>query len=315
MSPTVKAKVSEDAGPRVRERVVSRLSAFVDHRLLTDFEHLKALQADEGLGSAARAIVFRLVESFGILKRSDVSREIAALPQEARAELRRHRVRFGQYSVFIWPLLRPAPTQLRLLLWGMKLGLKSPLSPPTPGLVTLPSATDFPNGYWTMAGFHQAGQMAIRIDMLERLADLLRMADAKAGFEASADMLSLSGTTREQFRKLMIGLGYHAEPAPASKDAVGVEQSASSDRQEIRTSKDADAVEQNASESISASEPMNWVYKRERRKIASTEQKARKRQKDKKGRSKDHGKPPQSKHARLDPDNPFAVLEQLKKEL
>ena len=51
----------------------------------------------------------------------------------------------------------------------------------------------------------------IRIDMLERLADMLRAEDSRGGFEAKADMLSITGMTLEQFADLMQGLGYRAE--------------------------------------------------------------------------------------------------------
>ena len=47
-----------------------------------------------------------------------------------------------------------------------------------------------------------AGDRAIRIDMLERL-DLLRVQDSRGGFEATADMLSITGMTLEQFANLM----------------------------------------------------------------------------------------------------------------
>ena len=62
-----------------------------------------------------------------------------------------------------------------------------------------------------MAGYRNAGERAIRIDMLERLADMLRGEDSRGGFEAKADMLSITGMTLEQFADLMAGLGYKAE--------------------------------------------------------------------------------------------------------
>jgi ATP-dependent RNA helicase SUPV3L1/SUV3 len=47
--------------------------------------------------------------------------------------------------------------------------------------------------------------------MLERLADILRQKDTAAGFEATPDMLSITGMTLEQFCDLMAGLGYKAD--------------------------------------------------------------------------------------------------------
>ena len=68
--------------------------------------------------------------------------------------------------------------------------------------------------------YRNAGDRAIRIDMLERLADLLRVQDSRGGFEATADMLSITGMTLEQFANLMEGLGYVAARAEREKQRV-----------------------------------------------------------------------------------------------
>ncbi|MCA8884617.1 MAG: disulfide oxidoreductase, partial [Rhodobacteraceae bacterium] len=55
------------------------------------------------------------------------------------------------------------------------------------------------------------------IDMLERLADMLRAKDSRGGFEATPDMLSITGMTLDQFANLMQGLGYRAERGEREK--------------------------------------------------------------------------------------------------
>ena len=71
--------------------------------------------------------------------------------------------------------------------------------------------------HYTLAGYRKSGARAIRIDMLERLADMLRAEDSRGGFEAKADMLSITGMTLEQFADLMSGLGYKAEKGERPK--------------------------------------------------------------------------------------------------
>ena len=93
-------------------------------------------------------------------------------------------------------MLKPAPTRLRMVLWSLKEGFDEfPESPP-PGLVTVPAVHGAPHGYYARAGYRLAGERAIRIDMLERLADMIRGLDAREGFEATADMLSRSPASR-----------------------------------------------------------------------------------------------------------------------
>ena len=217
LSPQVQPFVDEDADPQVAEKVRRRLGHWIDRKIAALFQPLIALRDDETLSGMARGIAFRLVESLGILPRGEVSDDVKGLDQESRAGLRRHGVRFGQYTVFLPLLLKPAPTRLRLVLWALAQKLDVfPESPPA-GLVTFAALKDAPAGYYPRAGYRLAGDRAIRIDMLERLADMTRNLDARAGFEATPEMLSITGLSLDQFAKLMRGLGFHAEEGTRPK--------------------------------------------------------------------------------------------------
>lgn len=217
MKPQVVAFVDEEAGADVAEKVRRRLQHFIDRKIAALFEPLVALARDETLTGLARGFAFRMVEGLGILPRDGVADEVKALDQEARGALRKHGLRFGQYTIFLPALLKPAPTRLRLLLWSLANGVDEFPSSPPPGLVTIPNLADVPRDHYTLGGYHPAGTRAIRIDMLERLADLLRAKDSRAGFEATADMLSITGLTLEQFADLMGGLGYRGEKGERPK--------------------------------------------------------------------------------------------------
>ncbi len=215
--PGVEAFVDDEAGPEVIEKVRRRLQHFIDRKVAAQFEPLLAMARDEALTGLARGFAFRLSEAMGVVPRDSVATEVKELDQEARGALRKHGVRFGQFTIFLPALLKPAPTRLRLVLWSLFGGLQEfPESPP-PGLVTIPNMAVVPKQHYTLAGYHPAGTRAIRIDMLERLADLLRAKDSRAGFEATPDMLSITGMTLDQFADLMTGLGYKPEKAERAK--------------------------------------------------------------------------------------------------
>lgn len=215
--PTVEAFVDDEAGEEVGEKVRRRLQHFIDRKIAAQFEPLLALGRDETLQGLAKGFAYRLAEGLGVIDRSAIAAEVKELDQDSRSALRKHGVRFGQYTVFQPALLKPAPTRLRLVLWSLWNGLgEFPESPP-PGLVTIPNIEAVPKAHYTLAGYHPAGTRAIRIDMLERLADILRQKDSKAGFEATPDMLSITGMTLDQFSDLMGGLGYKAEKAERVK--------------------------------------------------------------------------------------------------
>ncbi|WP_149589457.1 helicase-related protein [Tabrizicola flagellatus] len=220
--PAVEAFVDEEAGPEVAEKVRRRLQHFIDRKVAAQFEPLLAMARDESLTGLARGFAFRLSEAMGVLPRDQVAAEVKELDQEARGALRKHGVRFGQFTIFLPALLKPSPTRLRLVLWSLWNGLQEfPESPP-PGLVTIPNVPEVPKSHYTLAGYHPAGSRAIRIDMLERLADILRQKDSRAGFEATPDMLSITGMTLDQFADLMAGLGYKGEKGERPKVKAAV---------------------------------------------------------------------------------------------
>ncbi|NIZ15186.1 helicase-related protein [Phaeobacter sp. HF9A] len=211
LNPRIEVFVDEAAGPDVTQKVERRLQHFISRKISALFEPLHNLQKDEALTGLARGFAFRMVESLGVLPRAGVAQEVKELDQDARGALRKHGIRFGQFTIFMPLLLKPAPTRLRLLLWSLANGLQEFPEAPPPGLVTVPAMPEAPEGYDTMAGYRAAGQRMIRIDMLERLADMLRAEDSRGGFEAKPDMLSITGMTLEQFADLMQGLGYRTE--------------------------------------------------------------------------------------------------------
>jgi len=217
LKPQAEVFVDEAAGPDVAQKVQRRLQHFIDRKIAALFEPLLNLQRDETLSGLAKGFAFRMVESLGLLPRASVAQDVKALDQEARGALRKHGIRFGQFTIFMPLLLKPAPTRLRLVLWTLANGLQEFPEAPPPGLVTVPTAKDAPEGYDIMCGYRAAGERAIRIDMLERLADMLRAQDSRGGFEATPDMLSITGMTLEQFADLMQGLGYRAEKGERAK--------------------------------------------------------------------------------------------------
>ena len=207
----------DEAGDDVIEKVRRRLQHFIDRKVAALYEPLLALGRDETLTGLARGFAFRLTEALGVIPREQVANEVKELDQEARGALRKHGIRFGQYTIFQQALLKPAPTRLRLVLWSLWNGLSEfPESPP-PGLVTIPNIAEVPKEHYALSGYRPAGSRAIRIDMLERLADILRQKDSRTGFEATPDMLSITGMTLEQFADLMGGLGYKGEKGERAK--------------------------------------------------------------------------------------------------
>ena len=308
LKPQVVAFVDEEAGTDLIEKVQRRLQHFIDRKIATLFEPLFNMQGDETLAGMAKGFGFRMIEAMGVIDRRSIATEVKDLDQDARGSLRKHGIRFGQFTIFMPLLLKPAPTRLRLVLASLYAGADEfPESPP-PGLVTIPNVAGAPDENYLMSGYRPAGDRAIRIDMLERLADMLRSEDSRGGFEAKPDMLSITGMTLEQFANLMEGLGYKAlrgEREKARPEAAP-ETDASESKAED-TPPETDATAETPEPEVFYT--FTWGGNRQ---TAKPQGKPKGKQRGKGKPPKGNTKPrnfearPPKKEKQIDPDNPFA---------
>jgi len=211
LAPRIRVFVDEIAETAVAEKVERRLGHWIARRIGTLFEPLIKMRDDEAVTGLARGVAFQVSEALGVVPRRQVADDVKALGQEERALLRKHGVRFGQHNIFMPLLLKPAPTRLRLILWSLWEGFEVFPEAPPPGLVTIPALADAPRGYYEKVGYRLCGSRALRIDMLERLADLIRPMDVRGGFEATPDMLSITGCSLDQLAELLKSLGFDGE--------------------------------------------------------------------------------------------------------
>jgi ATP-dependent RNA helicase SUPV3L1/SUV3 len=174
-----------------------------------------------------------LSENLGVLRRDAAADEIKALDQTARAQLRQYGVRFGAFNIYIPALLKPAAADLLLLLWALHAGRDHGLdcdslpARPKQGLTSVEASDSVPEPYWRAAGFHVAGTRAVRIDMLERLSDLIRAriafraaegggtaptgATGDGGFRVVSELMSVVGCSGEEFASILKALGFRRE--------------------------------------------------------------------------------------------------------
>ena len=240
MRPRVILLADEQLQANAREHVLARIERFVNHHISTVLKPLDDISRAEDLEGLAKGLAFQLVENLGVLFRRDVAEEVKSLDQESRASIRRYGVRFGAYHIFLPALLKPAPAELITLLWALKNdGLDKPgygdlipmLAAGRTSVVTDPS---FERTFYRLAGFRFLGKRAVRIDILERLADLIRpLLQWKPGtsprpegaydgrrFVATTSMLSILGATPDDMEEILKGLGYRADAVTAEEAAA-----------------------------------------------------------------------------------------------
>ena len=217
------------SGPAL-EKVEARLSLWLKTHIEKLLGPLLKLESGEGLEGTARGLAFQIAEALGVLERNKVSDDVRTLSQEDRAKLRALGVRFGAYHLTVPTLLKPAPRGLAAQLWALSHGGPEPkglddiLHLAASGRTSIPVDKEVEKGLYRAAGFRVCGERAVRVDILERLADLIRPAiqyrpgvtpgEPPAGaadgesFIVTPAMTSLCGCAGEDFASILKSLGY-----------------------------------------------------------------------------------------------------------
>jgi ATP-dependent RNA helicase SUPV3L1/SUV3 len=245
LKPRLRIIADEHLTGAPRDGVQARLDLWLKSHIERLLEPLFRLAAAEDVTGIARGVAFQLSEALGVLDRAKVADEVKGLDQPSRATLRKYGVRFGAYHVYVPALLKPAPRVLALQLFALKHagpdteGLEGVEQLAGSGRTSIAADKDVAKVLYRTAGYRVCGERAVRVDILERLADLIRPALAWRagapgmkpqgaidgfGFTVTVGMTSLAGCSGEDFGSVLRALGYRMEkrPKPVEKSSEPV---------------------------------------------------------------------------------------------
>ncbi len=235
LHPRLRLLADEQLTGAPREAVQARLDRWLRSHVEKLLGPLFELAAAADVTGIARGVAFQLVEALGVLERQQVADEVKGLQQPERAGLRKRGVRFGAYHIYVPALLKPAPRALAARLWTLfhdqlqAKGHDDTLQLAGSGRTSIAVDQEIDASLYRTAGYRICGNRAVRVDILERLADLIRpalawregapdprpaAAFAGGGFTVVSGMTSLIGASGEDFASILRALGYRMETRP-----------------------------------------------------------------------------------------------------
>ena len=257
LHPRIRIIADERLSGAPREAVQTRLDLWLKTHIEKLLGPLFDLAKAEDVTGIARGIAFQLIEALGVLERAKIATEMKDLDQPSRASLRKYGVRFGAYHIYVPSLLKPAARALASLLWAQSQdnvelsALSGAQHLAGSGRTSFPVDKSLDRDAYRVLGYKQCGERAVRVDILERLADLIRPAlswrQGSAGgalgqkpagafdgrsFVVTQAMTSLTGSAGEDFASILRALGYRMEkrpplpPAPVVVEAAPAEAAA-----------------------------------------------------------------------------------------
>jgi len=235
LRPRVRLLADEHLTGAPRDAVQARLDQWIKSHVDKLLGPLFELSSASDITGITRGVAFQLVEALGVLDRQKVADEVKGLQQPERASLRKYGVRFGAYHIYVPASLKPAPRSLAAQLWALAhegpetKGLDDLLHLAGSGRTSIPVNREIDATLYRCAGYRVCGERAVRVDILERLADHIRPALAwregtpgqkpaaafpGGGFTVVNGMTSLIGAAGEDFASILRSLGYRMERRP-----------------------------------------------------------------------------------------------------
>jgi ATP-dependent RNA helicase SUPV3L1/SUV3 len=235
LQPRLRIVADERLTGAPRDAVQARLDLWLKTHIEKLLGPLFEIAKAEDITGIARGIAFQLVESLGVLERQKIATEMKDLDQPSRAVLRKYGVRFGAYHIYVPSLLKPAARAIASLLWAQKqdnvdvTALSGAQHLAASGRTSFPVDKALNRDAYRVLGYRLCGERAVRVDILERLADLIRPALAwrenaagvkpagafdGRGFTVTQAMTSLTGSAGEDFASILRALGYRMEKRP-----------------------------------------------------------------------------------------------------
>jgi ATP-dependent RNA helicase SUPV3L1/SUV3 len=250
LEPRIRLVADDRLSGAPREAVQARLDLWLKAHVTKLLGPLFEVSGAEDITGIGRGIAYQLVEALGVIDRQKIATEMKDLDQASRATLRKYGVRFGAYHIYMPGMLKPAARALASLLWSLKhdnvdlAALTSAQHLAGTGRTSFPADKSLDRDAYRTLGYRLAGERAVRVDILERLADLIRPAlswreasnlpkpagafDGRS-FIVTQAMTSLTGSAGEDFASILRALGYRMDrrpplPAPAPAPEPAAEQ-------------------------------------------------------------------------------------------
>ena len=273
LKPRVRIIADEQLTGAPRDNVQARLDQWLKSHIEKLLGALFQLANAEDVTGLARGVAFQLAESLGVIERGKVADDVKSLDQPARATLRKYGVRFGAYHIYVPGLLKPAPRVLATQLYALKhdgaesKGLDVIQNLAASGRTSIVADKTIAHDLYRIAGFRVCGERAVRVDILERLADIIRPALAwrpgapgprpaaaadKFGFVVTSAMTSLAGCSGDDFASVLRALGYRMEKRPKPLPEPAPAETPAAEMAPVETAADAAAVEPSAADAAPA---------------------------------------------------------------
>jgi len=220
--PRIDVLASDLLSPTQRDHVRKRLTDFmanvVEDVLAPLVRARHAVQHDVNLSGAARGLVFQLNERLGQIAAKSVEDTVGLITSKDKAALRRLGIKLGRETVYLSKLIKQNPAHLRGILWAIHHSREVP-PPSNLQRVSLRNHDALPAAWFNAIGYRLFGDVAVRVDILERLIEDARTLAEKNPFPIPNSFCSNVGCNQDAIAAILLESGFKRVQKPRTSES------------------------------------------------------------------------------------------------
>ncbi len=190
-----------------KSKLETFLKSWVDDYIKEILGDLLSLNKEYAKNKYIRALMFRLFENNGVLKRELVDEIVKSIKLDERKKIWELGIKIGRYHIYLPKMLKPKAVSLRISLWRLFYKLATNQNIPRSGLNYL-TDRKYNKNFLLLCGFEKFKNHYVRIDILEKLFIKILNKTEKRKFKIDSEMMNLIGCNKESFYSLMLSMNY-----------------------------------------------------------------------------------------------------------
>ncbi len=207
LAPDIETISDEALDDFSRSKLEGFLKSWTDNYIKEVLGDLLNLNKENVKNKYIRALMFRLFENNGVIKREAINEILKSINTEERKKIWELGIKIGRYHIYLPKMLKPKAVSLRISLWKLFFKLGNEQNIPRSGLNYL-TDKKYDKNFLLLCGFEKFKNHFVRIDILEKLFIKILNKTDKRKFKIDSEMMNLLGCNKEDFYSLMLSMNY-----------------------------------------------------------------------------------------------------------
>ena len=217
-SPIASINNSEFIESEKKILMTKKIQQWINKQIITVLKPINDI-LDDDLSSNVRSVVFNLFNSLGSMEVLNYQKEIKNFNQDEKLSISRLGIRVGAKFFYVPSLLKKNPIELKAILWNIFFENSNIEKLPLPkdGRVSFIPEIKMPSSYWYSVGYINIKDIAVRIDVFERVFFLARQKIKFGPFIESSDLMNPIGCNSNQLANILDFSGFDSIKMPDEK--------------------------------------------------------------------------------------------------